>query len=208
MQAYRRLRKIIKMKKLGYIFALGLIAFLASCASVQYNTTKVQSLDFGQYRTYGWLPPVDSLSKNYFNNDIAKSNILNAANKELESLGLQYTKDNPDVLFRYVSIVNNKSRLVYASPMYGWGGWGPWGWYRPWGMWGMGMWGFGATSYPVGSEKFRYAHLIIEAVDRRTNTVVWQARGSSEIKAPEKSINKLPEVVAGIFKQYPLRKVK
>ncbi|WP_437921040.1 DUF4136 domain-containing protein [Sphingobacterium sp. LRF_L2] len=192
------------MRKLTYIFTLGLIALLASCASVQYNTTKVESQDFRQYRTYGWLPPVDSLSKNYFNNDIAKSNILSSANRELEALGMQYSKENPDVLFRYITVVNNKSRPVYSS-MYGWGGWGPMGFYRPWGGWGWGMgWG-GGYSYPVGSEKFRYAHLIIEAIDRKTNAVVWQARGSSEIDAPEKSINKLPKVVTGIFKQYPVK---
>jgi len=71
--------------------------------------------------------------------------------------------------------------------------------------WGWGM-GWGGYSYPVGSERYRYAHLIIEAVDRRTNTVVWQARGSSEVKSPEKSINNLPKVVNGIFKQYPVKR--
>ena len=187
------------MKTVKYIFLLGVVAILASCASVQYNTTRVQQQDFSQYRTYSWLPPVDSLSKNYLNNDIAKSNILHAANQELAALGMQYAKDNPDILFRYITIVNNKSRMVY-SPSYGWGGWGPWG--MGWG-WGMG---YGGYSYPVGHEKYRYAHLIIEAVDRRTNSVVWQARGSSEVKSPERTINKLPEIVKGIFKQYPLNK--
>lgn len=187
------------MNTIKYIFMLGFIAILASCASVKYNTTRVHHQDFQQYKTYSWLPPVDSLSKNYLNNDIAKSNILNAANKELEALGMQYSKDNPDILFRYITIVNNKSRMVY-SPSYGWGGWGPWG--MGWG-WGMGYGGF---SYPVGHEKYRYAHLIIEAVDRRTNSVVWQARGSSEVRSPEKTINKLPEIVNGVFKQYPTKK--
>lgn len=186
------------MKRVAYIFALGLVVLLASCSSVQYNTTRVQSLDFRQYKTYGWLPPIDSLSKNYFANDIAKGNIITSANKELENLGLQYSKEDPDILFRYISIVNNKSRMVYGYPHWGWGG--PWGWYRPW-----GWYGYGGYNYPIGSEKYRYAHLIIEAVDRRSNSVVWQARGSSEIRTPEKAINKLPEVVAGIFKQYPVR---
>jgi len=169
---------------------------------VKYNTTRLQSQDFSQYKTYGWLPPVDSLSKSYFNNDIAKGNIIESANRELEQLGMSYNKDNPDILFRYVSIVNNKSRPVYASPHWGWGG--PWGFYRPWGM---GWYGYGGGfNYPVGSEKFRYAHLIIEAVDRRTDAVVWQARGSAEVRTPEKAINNLPKVVNGIFKQYPVRK--
>lgn len=192
------------MKRLVYIFTLGVILTFASCASVQYNTTRVLEKDFSGYKTYGWLPPIDSLSKDYFDNDIAKANILASANKELEQMGLQYSKDNPDILFRYISIVNNKSRAVYGSSYYGWGG--PWGYYNPWGWYGYGYgWGMG-YSYPVGKEKFRYAHLIIEATDRATNTVVWQARGSSEIKSPEKSINKLPEVVSGILKQYPVKK--
>jgi len=93
--------------------------------------------------------------------------------------------------------------LVYGSAGWGYGWGGPWGWYNPW-----GWYGYGGYSYPVGSEKYRYAHLIVEAIDRKTNSVVWQARGSSEINTPEKSINKLPEVVNGIFKQYPLKKKK
>ncbi|MCY4778348.1 DUF4136 domain-containing protein [Sphingobacterium sp. UT-1RO-CII-1] len=191
------------MKKLLNIFALGLLLTLGACSSVQYNTTRVQSLDFSHYKTYGWLPPVDSLSKDYFNNDIANTNILEAANQELEAMGLQYSKENPDLLFRYISIVNNKSRAVYGSSYYGWGGWGPWGWYSPY-----GWYGYGGYHYPIGSEKYRYAHLIIEAVDRQSNSVIWQARGSSELRTPEAAINKLPEVVSGIFKQYPMKRKK
>ncbi|EFK59057.1 DUF4136 domain-containing protein [Sphingobacterium spiritivorum] len=190
------------MKKLLYFLALGFIIVFASCSSYKYNTTRVQDLDFSQYKTYGWLPPIDSLSKNYYNNDIAKSNIMSTANKEIEARGLTYSKENPDILFRYVTIVNNKSRLVYGSSYWGmgwgWGWGGPWGFYRPWGL-------YGGYSYPVGKERYRYSHLIIEAIDRKTNTVVWQARGSNEIDNPETAINKLPKVVSGIMKQYPLQ---
>ena len=185
------------MKKLWSVMLLGAILVLGSCSSYKYNMTRVQKLDFSQYKTYGWLPPVDSLSKNYFTNDIAKDNILSTANHELENRGLSYSKDNPDLLFRYITIVNNKSRMVYGNTGWGWGG--PWG-FSPW--WGYGGWG---RSYPVGKEKVRYSHLIIEARDRRTNSVVWQARGSGEINNPEKAINNLPMVVEGIFKEYPVK---
>lgn len=182
------------MKMLRTSLLAGIILFLASCASYNYNMTRVQKLDFSQFKTYGWLPPVDSLSKNYFNNNIARENILATANQELEARGLNYSKENPDVLFRYITIVNNKSRMVYGNM--GWGG--PWGWYRPWGY-------YMSPSYPIGKEKYRYSHLIIEAVDRKTNSVIWQARGSGEVRAPEKAINNLPEVVKGIFKEYPMK---
>lgn len=183
------------MKKIIYFLFASII--LASCASYQYNTMRDEKVDFSQYRTYGWLPPVDSLSKSYFDNDIARTNILDASNSELQARGLSYSKDNPDLLFRYITIVNNKSRLVYGSS-YAYGG--PWGWYRPWFS---PYYGYYST-YPVAKERYRYAHLIIEAVDRKTNKVVWQARGSGEVNSPEKAATNVAKVVKGVFKQYPL----
>ncbi|MFZ4262540.1 DUF4136 domain-containing protein [Sphingobacterium sp. HJSM2_6] len=176
------------------LLLVGIILFLGSCSTYKYNMTRVQELNFSQYKTYGWLPPVDSLSKSYFNNDIARENILSSANRELGARGLSYSKENPDIVFRYITIVNNKSRLVYSNPGWGWGG--TWGWYRPWGY-------YGGPMYPQGREKYRYAHLIIEAVDTKTKTVIWQARGSGEVRSPEKSINDLPKIVKGIFEEYP-----
>ncbi|MFD2600238.1 DUF4136 domain-containing protein [Sphingobacterium corticis] len=174
----------------------------AACRTNKFNTTKVMNKDFTQYKTYGWLAPIDSLSKDYFSNDIARENIMIAANTEIEKLGLTYSKENPDILFRYIAIVNNKSRMVWSNPYWG-GGWG----FGPWGMMGMG-WGMGwggGWSQPVGREGYRYAHIIVEAVDRKEDAVVWQARGSREVRNPERAINRLPEVVRGIFKQYPVR---
>lgn len=194
------------MKKLLFFVSCLALIVVSSCSSQKYHTTRVQNLDFSQYKTYGWLPPVDSLSKDYFNNDIAKGNILSTANKELENRGLTYSKENPDILFRYITIVNNKSRLVYGNAWGGgaWGWGGPWGWYRPWGFyggWGMGM----GYSYPVAKEKIRYGHIILEAVDRKSNGVIWQARGTGEVDIPEKAINDLPKIVSGIMKEYPLQ---
>lgn len=196
------------MKRLWFFIAVTAL-IVASCSPYRYHTTKKQGADFTQYRTYAWLTPVDSLSKSYFDNDIARENILDAANRELESRGLVYSKDNPDLLFRYIAIVNNKSRPIYAPV----GGFGPWGmgWGGMWGMnpwmwgpgWGMGM-GWGGWHRPVGDERYRAGHIIIEARDRATDAVIWQARGTGDVRTPEKAINNLPKVVAGIIDQYPV----
>lgn len=188
------------MKNLGIIISALILLVVTSCSSNKYHTTRVENLDFGQYKTYGWLPPVDSLSKDYFSNDIAKHNIMTTANQEIERRGLTYTKVNPDILFRYVAIVNNKSRMMYSSFNNAWGWGGPWGWYRPW-----GYYGFYSPSYPIGKERIRYGHLILEAVDRNKKTVIWQARGTTEVDNPEKAINGLPKLIQGIIKQYPLK---
>src|SRR5690606_35402146 len=112
--------------------------------------------------------PVDSQSKNYYNNDIARANIMESANKELEARGLTYVKENPDLLFRYVAIVNNKSEPVYGNPYR----YGRWGWYNPW------MWHGYYPHHPIGRERYRAGHIIIEARERGSNTVIWQARGT------------------------------
>ena len=188
------------MKNLSIIFSAIVLIVTASCSSSRYHTTRVQNLDFGQYKTYGWLPPVDSLSKDYYSNDIAKDNILSTANREIESRGLTFSKDNPDVLFRYVAIVNNKSRMLYSSMNHGWGWGGPWGWYQPW-----GYYGYYNPRVPVAKERVRYGHIILEAIDKEKKTVVWQARATNEVNNPEKAINELPKMVQGIMKQYPLK---
>jgi len=189
------------MKKI--LLFLVLCIALASCSSYQYNTTRVEKMDFTPFKTYAWLPPVDSLSKSYFDNDIAKANILDAANTALEAKGLQYSKDNPDLLFRYITIVNNKSRLVYGGGgYYGWGG--PWGWYRPW----FSPYYYGGGYYPVAKERYRYGHLIIEAIDRKTNAVIWQARGSGDVDNPEKAINNISKVAKGVIDLFPVKTIK
>lgn len=186
------------MNKLALFLTAFVLLALTSCSSHKYHTTHVQNLDFGQYKTYGWLSPSDSLSKDYYTNDIAKGNIMTTANKEIEARGLTYSKDNPDILFRYVAIVNNKSRMVYSSPYYG-----GWSWGGPWG-WGGYYGGYYGGSYPVAKERVRYGHIIFEAVDRKTNSVIWQARGTSEVNEPERAINELPKIISGIMKEYPL----
>lgn len=186
------------------VFIVGVVAILiASCSSKKFHTTRVESTDFAQFKTYAWLTPVDSLSKDYYSNDIAKSKILSTANNDLEARGLTYSKNDPDLLFRYIAIVNNRSKEIYGNYSVGFGMGGPWGWYRPWGPY------FGyTTSFPVGKERVRYGHIIIEALDRRTNSVVWQARGTSQVNDPEAAINDIPKLINGIMKEYPIKAKK
>lgn len=176
-----------------------LIVF-AGCSGYKYNTTSIKNTDFTQYKTYGWMRPLDSLSKGYFSNDIARTNILETANRELEARGMTYTKDNPDILFRYIAIVNNKSREHYSTP----GMYHPWGWgyYNPW-MWRGGPWG--PYAVPVGRERYRAGHIILEARETKSNTVIWQARGTMEVDQPERAINRLEKLVIGILDQYPVK---
>jgi len=178
------------MKAKGFFIAVAVL-IVAACSPYKYYTTQSKNNDFTHYRTYAWLPGLDSLSKSYYNNAIAEENIYTTADAALKARGLTMDESNPDLLFRYKAIVNNTSRTVFA-PMYG--GWG-WGWGPYWG------WGMGGT---VGRERYRAGHIIIEAIDAKTKKVVWQGRGSGEVRNPENAVNDLPVVVQNIMKQYPV----
>ena len=186
------------MRKLAILLIS--VFVLASCSSKKFHTTRVDNKDFSSLKTYSWLPPIDSLSKDYYSNDIAKNKILTTSNEELEARGLTYTNQDPDLLFRYIAIVNNRSREIYRNYYgrgYGW--YGRYGWYSPWGM------GYYIDNVPVGKERIRYGHIIIEAIDRKSNTVIWQARGSDVVDNPEKAINDIPKMIFGIMKEYPVQ---
>lgn len=189
------------MKKITILLFSVVALVFTSCSSHKFHTTRIDNVNFNEFKTYAWLPPVDSLSKDYYSNDIAKSKILNTANEDLSRFGLTYTKQDPDLLFRYIAVVNNRSREVYNNYYYG-GGFG-WGAYRPW-----GGFGYYAPAYPVGKERVRYSHLIIEAIDRKSNTVVWQARASNQVNDPEDAINDIPKLINGIMKEYPIKAKK
>ena len=184
-----------------WIVGLLVLTVFASCASRNYQTTRMIKHDFTQYKSYGWMTPVDSLSKAYFSNDISRHNILETANQLLEEKGLTYVKEDPDLLFRYIAIVNNKSRDLYQHSNWGYGprfygGYFFNPFYSPF---------YQMHTGPVGKQRYRAGYLIIEALDRKTNTVVWQARGSQELGSPEKAINNLPKMVKQILGLYPVK---
>src|SRR5690606_38928159 len=181
------------MKKLVFIIGVLTLFVLGSCGTYNFHTTRLQQTDFAQYKTYGWLAPIDSLSKDYYNNAIAKGNIINTANVELEARRLTYSKENPDILFRYVALVNNKSRLVYGTPYYGYACWSTKGWNNP-------VY-YRAYSRPIGKERVRYRHIIMVAVVRRNDAVAWHARGTRRMDIADDAINELPKVVKDIIKE-------
>jgi hypothetical protein len=181
----------------NWLLGLIIVGMLSACNTKTYQTTRYIKHDFQQYKTYGWLSPVDSLSKAYFSNDIARHNILETANELLSKKGMSYTKEDPDVLFRYIAIVNNKQREMYNN--YFMPGYGYYPYRTPY------MYSYGLGQIPVGKQRYRAGHLILEAIDRKTNTVIWQARATQELQSPEKAINRLPKMVEQLLKLYPVK---
>lgn len=161
----------------------------------------------------------------YYNNPTATQSIRTATLVTLQSKGLKIDGENPDLLVHYTSAVGKGTRLdYYASYPYYWGGafyrpyfggyggfrggwayggWGPYG-YGGFGGYGWGGYGGFGGGYAI-PQNYKEGTIIIDLIDRKTNRVVWRGFGVGELhRNPQKTIDELPKVVDGIFKQLPV----
>ena len=162
----------------------------------------------------------------YYNNQSAAQSVKQSTILALQSKGLRMQDENPDLLVHYTSSVGRGTRLDFynAYPFYygggfyrpywggrwGYGGWGigfgwggGWGGYGGWGYGGWGGYGYGPT-YAV-PENYKEGTIIIDLIDRKTKRIVWRGFGVGELHHnPQKTIEELPKVVEGIFKQLPV----
>lgn len=209
------------MKAIRYIGLIILtVSVLSACTTYNYYKAGTDNLRLNRYRTFAWLPnqrqstaqgnnAYPGSNNAYFKNDIASQKIKEAAIAALENKGLRLQNNHPDLLVRYSTLVDRGTRVDYYSPYWGYpgiyGGWGfGWGWRRPY--WGLG-WGYpyGGPVY-ADQEHFKEGTIVLDLIDTRTQQIIWRGFGVGELHHnPEKTINDLPKVVDGIFRQLPVR---
>ncbi|MEO6149577.1 MAG: DUF4136 domain-containing protein [Mucilaginibacter sp.] len=190
------------MKRIIYAgLLLFILSGLAACSNYRYYTAAKNNTNLSEYRTFGWVetPPPTNDPKKIYANDIADDNIKTAATTALKGKGLTQS-DQPDLLVNYTGMTGRGVKTQYYGGGYpymgfGWGGWG----YRPWGWGGWGYGGGFAERVP-----FREGTIIIDLIDRRTGKMVWRGYGVGEVRNPQKAIEDLPKVVAGIIEKLEL----
>lgn len=208
------------MKRVIYsTLSIVAIMLVAACSSYNYYKAGVSTLNTSKYHTFAWVQ--DNKQDNprptrngkayagnaYYNNPEAVQKVKQATVLTLESKGLKQDNDSPDLLVHYTSTVGRGTRLEYytAYPYY-WGG----AFYRPyWGYrgWGWpyygGYYGGWGPTYAV-PESYREGTIVIDLIDRKANKIVWRGFGVGELhRDPQKTIDDLPKVIDGIFKQLP-----
>lgn len=215
------------MKKYSYILFFALLAMAwSSCTSYHYYKAGADQLNLRQYRTFALVPTGNANTRmpainssvphqlnyinnnKYYNNPVAAERIRQATVAALTAKGLTQAEGrNADLLVQYSTMVDRGSRQGYSYPYYGgfYAGWG-WGYgWRPfWGGWGYPYGGWGGYGYPT-VEHFKEGVLTVDLIDARTRRVVWRGFGTGELKRnPKKSIDEIPKVIEGMFKQLPV----
>ncbi len=210
-----------KLIYLGLMFAV--LTGLSACETrYDYYQAGLNKTNMSGYHSFAWMPMNSTTTKG--SSQFADATIKDAATQALSSKGLSLQQRNPDLLVSYSTMVGQGTRTYYYPdygydafyyPRFGYGfgfgggfggygGFGRFG-YRPY-YYGFGApFAYGGMGGGVGQEHYKEGTIIIDLIDTRTKQVVWRGFGVGEIhRNPQKDMEELPKVVAGVLDQLHL----
>jgi len=175
------------------------IALLAACtSSPKIQSDYDRSVDFSQYKTYGYYSPMGIENPNY--SSLLGQMFRDAIDVQMKQRG--YVKSsNPDVLFNVSARMEDKTRVTTTSNpgMYGGGYYGyRAGMYDPWGGYGYG------TSTHVS--QYTEGTVNVDMVDPKMKRMLWEGVAIGRVN--DKNDNLREDVMNGVaemFKGYPFR---
>ena len=177
------------------------LTLITACAS----STKIQSdydhsIDFSQYRTYGYYSPMGVENPNY--SSLLGQMFRDAIDAQMLPRG--YVKsDNPDILINVSARLEDKTKVTTTSdPMMHGGGYYGYrgGMYDPWGGYGYG------TSTHVS--QYTEGTVNVDMVDIKQKRMVWEGIAIGRINEKRKAGELRQNIMTGVaemFEGYPFR---
>jgi len=184
----------------GWVLLTIAALLVASCASgPAIETDYDHSVDFSQYKTYGFFNPMGIENPSY--SSIYGSIFRDAISKEMDSRG--YTKsDNPDLLINVSGRLQDKTKVTTTSDPYMAGGY--YGYRR--GMYGAwGGYGYGTTTHV---SNYTEGTVNVDIVDRAAKRMVWEGVAVGRVHEDKTSEERRQAIYSGIkemFAAYPFR---
>ncbi len=179
------------MKSFLFIF---LAVAAVACSSIQTSYDYDKTVDFTGYKTYAYTPE----AANFGPYQLTGDRIIAAIDREMAERG--FTKsDNPDVLIDIRAKLEEKqdaTATTTGTGMYGYGAPYRYGY------------GGGFTTTQINVNEYTEGTLIINMVDKESDKLVWQGRGTktlNETASPEKKETNINTGVSMIFDKYPVK---
>ena len=179
--------------RIGRLTAIVAVALLAaSCATppAQPASSRDTSVDFGKFRTFGWLSPAGATSDQPVL--LLDQNIRGAIAAELNKRGYVLATEKPDLLIAYETASAQK---VESNPVRVGIGIGSWG-------------GNVGGSVNVGSpsvRNYKEGSLVIHAVDPARNAEVWQGQVAGKLSKGSTEPSAIHAAVGKAMKDFPAR---
>ena len=190
------------MSKFSKLFtALLSVMLITACGS----TTKIHSdydhsLDFSQYKTFGYYSPMGIENPNY--SSLLGQMFGDAIDAQMLPRG--YVKsNNPDILINVSARLEDKTQvrttsdpMMYGGGYYGYRG----GMYDPW-----GGYGYGTTTHV---SQYTEGTVNVDMVDVKQKRMIWEGVAIGRVNEKEKNDelrNDIHTGVAEMFEGYPFR---
>lgn len=195
---------LIKKYKRVLLLLMGLLVM--GCGSaLKVSTDYDKTINFKKYKSFSVYDLKQTGSVNPANAD----RIVNAIKNQMKEKGFIEDILNPDLHINAVSIITGKEAVAMdAAPTnyYGYGGV-----YRPYGYYGVGY-GYGYAENPSTRENeydFKEGTLMIDVVDTKTQKMVWQGVGKTEIDTKPVNADELINYAVGaIMVSFPPEPIK
>lgn len=202
------------MNTLSKTIATLLICILAGCTSTQIFSDKDDAIDFNKYKTFAWLPAGNFNYGDGFDNQIIESNIKINASNFLELAWLKADTIAPDLLFEYHFEFKNKT-IIEQQPIYKYN--------HNNGMYYYGRYNYNRynaynpywrhrnmnSPYIIGYKNVPITHeegtLLISAIDRKTNKLVWRGWSVSTVTDKANYEKEIKKNVTKIFHKFPIQ---
>jgi hypothetical protein len=190
------------LKILKVLLLVITIALMTACAS----STKIQSdydrsVDFSQFKTYGYYSPMGIENPNY--SSLLGQMFRDAIDAQMKPRGYVLS-DNPDLLINVSARMEDKTKVTTTSnPGYGGGyGGGYYGYrggmYDPWGGYGYGS-STHVSQYTEGTVN-------VDMVDIDNKRMVWEGVAIGRVNDKNDNLRQdVMEGVAEMFQNYPFR---
>ena len=190
------------MNRFSKLFtALLSVMLITACGS----TTKIHSdydhsLDFSQYKTFGYYSPMGIENPNY--SSLLGQMFRDAIDAQMLPRG--YVKsNNPDILINVSARLEDKTQvrttsdpMMYGGGYYGYRG----GMYDPW-----GGYGYGTTTHV---SQYTEGTVNVDMVDVKQKRMIWEGVAIGRVNEKEKNEelrNDIHTGVAEMFEGYPFR---
>ena len=187
-------------KVLKLISVLIVITLVTACASSPtIHSDYDRSVDFSQFKTYGYFSPMGIENPNY--SSLLGQMFRDAIDAQMQPRGYVLS-DNPDLLINVSARLEDKTQVrTYSEPVYGGGYYGyRGGRYAAWGGYGYG------TSTHVS--QYTEGTVNVDMVDIDNKRMVWEGVAIGRVDEKKQNENLRQDImdgVAAMFENYPFR---
>ena len=185
---------------IGFLSLLIGVLCLSCGTSLKVSTDFDKTIDFKKYKTFS----VYDLKQTGSVNPANAEKIVLALKKQMQEKGFVEDTQNPELHVNAVTILTSKEAVAMDAPPTNYYGYG--GAYRPYGYYGVGY-GYGYAENPDTRENeydFKEGTLMIDVVDTKTQKMVWQGVGKTEIDTkPVNADEVINYVVGAIMVSFP-----